>query len=348
MTSICLAFLAHNEDPVVFKELRAKLGDRISRWCAVADTDDVVPGIEAAFGDLPGKVHRYPFPQTNGFMDFAKARNRMLDLARRQKADYVLWVDPDDPVEGTIPTTLSAKAYAIRHIGPGSEWIVTHLIRKDVEAHWEGRLHEHLEGVKSEVLEDAVIRRTTSGSATNGLVETQYIPMLYDIIKQDKSDPHAWFYLAQSYKDVGKQAEAAAAYAHRITLGGWAPVVYWCYYQIAEITGSVDDYLLAYNFRPSRVEALHRLAAFYNAREQYIVGRLFAATGLDTAPTSDAMFVERWVETYGLLMELAVAQNGLGEHEQAQRIWEYVLTLDEVQPHHRGICENNLLVKAAA
>lgn len=348
-SSICIAFMAHNENHETFRVLREKLGDRISSWCAVADTDEVVASIGTVFSDLPGTLHRLAFPQTNGFMDFAKARNRMLDLARRQNTDYVLWLDPDDPLDGQIPDQLTKPVYAVRHVGPGSEWVVSHFIRYDAKVRWAGQVHEHLEGDSGVILdEDLSITRTTSGSATNNLVETQFIPLLCTILEKDKTNKHAWFYLAQSYHDVGRDADAAAAYAHRATLGGWAPIVYWCYFQIAEITGSVDDYLIAYNFRPSRTEALHRLAVYYNGRGLYSTSKLFSSIGLDVPPTQDAMFVERWGESYGLLMELAISQDGLGEREQAQRIREYVLTLDDVQPQHRVACERKLMFKAAA
>lgn len=347
-STIALAMMASHEGDY-FQRIADELGDRISAWTVVIDPGDEATGeaAEAAFGAIPGKVHALPWIQDKydtGHGDYGANRNRMLELAREWDCDYVLWLDPDDPLVGTIPDVLTEPLYVIEIQASGTSWGVEHLIRKDVECHWEAPIHEHLvhEGYTAQLLDSCTLERKGSGSHRTNRIETKAIPLLLKMIEENPQDGHAWYYLAQSYRDSGHKAEAAAAFNHRAEMGGFDQSVYWCRFQVAELTGNPDDYLVAWNCRPQRLEALHRLAAFYNARGQYVVGRMFAMIGLGIKPTDDAMFVERWVETYGLMSEMAVAEFYLGNVEKAVRAWEYMLTLDDLQPHHRTLFEHNV------
>ena len=47
------------------------------------------------------------------------------------------------------------------------------------------------------------------------------IKLLLEALKQEPKQCRYWFYLAQSYRDAGRTAEAAEAYAKRAEMGGW-------------------------------------------------------------------------------------------------------------------------------
>lgn len=349
-STICLSLMAHGEPPEMFQRIAKELGDRISCFSAVVDEDDddTAAAIEWAFAHLSGKVHRLPWINDKygvGHGNYAANRNRMLELAREWDTDYVLWLDPDDPLVGSIPDTLTEPVYAVEINAGGTSWVGEQLIHKDAPVRWNGMLHEYLvkDGFESVLLADCHLERTTSGSSRTGRIEAKTIPLLLEIIKEEPGDGHAWFYVAQSFKDIGRKPEAVAAYNHRAQLGGDPEVIYWCLFNVAELTGDPDDYLVAWNARPQRLEALHRLAAFYNAKGQHVVGRMFAQLGLGIKPTDDAKFVERWVELYGLVAEFAFAECRIGDPAKAQKAWEYCLSLgDDVLPHHRTLFEHNL------
>lgn len=348
-SSICLAMLAHGEDPEMFQRLISELGDRISCYSVVIDEDDDATAAAVAMtcAHLAGKIHRLPWIDDKygvGHGDYAANRNRMLQLAREAECDYVLWLDPDDPLIGTIPDELTEPVYCVEINAGGTSWVGEQLIHKDADVHWKGMLHEYLvkPGYDSTLLPDCHLDRTSSGSSRTGRIENKAIPLLIELVKEDQNDGHAWFYLAQSFKDIGKKPEAVAAYNQRAHMGGDNEVVFWCLFNVAQLTGNPDDYLQAWNVRPSRVEPLHALAAFYNARGQYVVGRMFAQIGLGIKPTDDAKFVERWVESYGLVAELAHAEYALGDHERAIKRWEYCLSVDDLQPHHRILFQHNI------
>ena len=92
------------------------------------------------------------------------------------------------------------------------------------------------------------------------------LPLLLQKVQEDPSNGHYWYYLAQTYRDMKMIPEAVAAFNHRAEMGGMQSLVYWCRFQVAEITQNVDDYIVAWSTYPERQEALHRLAAIYNAK----------------------------------------------------------------------------------
>ena len=363
--SIALAMMAHGESLEMFETMAKRLGNRIDCYCVTVDEDDfeTAANIEKAFAHLPGEVHMVPWIDTKygtGHGDFAANRNRMLNLAREWDKDYVLWLDPDDPPVGKIPDDIDKPVYLFELIVEGQSWYMHHMFRRDVDVKFVQPVHEHLEFGDPDIITSAVLgtiylERNGSGSYRTGRVERS-IEVLLKMIEDNPKDGHAWYYLAQSYRDIGKKAEAAAAFNHRAEMG--EPVgengqaIFWCRFQVAEMTGNPDDYLIAWNERPTRVEPLHRLAAFYNARGQYVVGRMFAQIGCSLPPSEDGMFVERWVEAYGLPSEYAVAAFYLGYRtgdqdliDRAIKTWEWILNdLDPkiVRAEHRVLFESNL------
>jgi len=361
--SICLAMMAHGEPLEMFEEHAKRLGNRIDAWTCVVDADDQETAINVskAFAHIPGKVHMLPWIDDEygtGHGDYAANRNRMLSLAREWDKDFVLWLDPDDPVEGVIPDGLEHQVYLFEINVEGTTWAMHHMFRKDVELQWKQPIHEHLEFERDDYdiqnLEGVWLSRNGSGSYRTDRIRTKAIPLLLKMIEANPLDGHAWYYLAQSYRDIGMKAEAVAAFNHRAEMGGEDQAVYWCRFMVAELTGNPDDYLIAWNSRPTRVEALHRLAEFYNARGQFIVGRHFAQLGCGIKPSEDGMFVERWVELYGLPAAYAHAAFYLGYQsgdqdltDRAIRTWEWILDPGNVpaeilRPEHKVLFESNL------
>jgi len=355
--------MAHGESLEMFETIRERCGDRIDAWTAVVDTDDVetARNIEKAFAGIPGAVHMLPWIDDKygtGHGDYAANRNRMLALAREHDCDYVMWLDPDDPPVGTIPDELDKPVYLFEIKVEGTTWAMHHMFRKDVKIEWRQPIHEHLEFEDDPEVANLIgvwLERNGSGSYRTDRIKTKALPLLLKMIEENPTDGHAWYYLAQSYRDVGMKAEAVAAFNHRAEMGGEPQAVYWCRFQVAELTGNPDDYLIAWNTRPTRVEALHRLAEFYNARGQYVVGRLFAQLGCSIKPSEDGMFVERWVELYGLPAAYAHAAFYLGYESgdadliaRAVTTWEWILDPANVpaeilQPAHKVLFESNLM-----
>ena len=120
-----------------------------------------------------------------------------------------------------------------------------------------------------------------------------------------------WFYLAQSYRDAGRTAEAAEAYAKRAAMGGWDEEVWYaglqrarCLRDLRDEAGFLREALAALNQRPRRAEPLYDLARFYRERGMNEASALFAEAGLALPwPEHDILFLEDFVYTAGLQEE---------------------------------------------
>lgn len=122
------------------------------------------------------------------------------------------------------------------------------------------------------------------------------------------------YYLAQSYRDCGKFADAIKWYERRIAAGGWDEEIWssmenlaFCHKDLGDIGGFVLNELKAYQFRPSRAETLHDLAKFYREKGDNHLAVIFAEAGMDLPPSTDALFVNDYVYRAGLKDEFSIA-----------------------------------------
>src|SRR2546425_12536889 len=109
------------------------------------------------------------------------------------------------------------------------------------------------------------------------------------------------FYLAQSYRDAGLMAQALQWYTKRAAAGGWEEEVFYALYQVAQLQALsalpwpvvLNSYLTAYQYRPTRIEPIFRIAKYYREQQQYHLGYFFAQSVLEVPYPEDILFVER-------------------------------------------------------
>ncbi|WP_053078776.1 FkbM family methyltransferase, partial [Methylobacterium tarhaniae] len=122
------------------------------------------------------------------------------------------------------------------------------------------------------------------------------------------------FYLGQSYRDCGAQAEALEAYLRRAELGFWDEEVCVALVEAAGLMASLgrplDEVLATYRraiaLCPYRAEARHHASRACRLAERYEEGFRFAEAGLSLAPPETGLFVVPWIYEYGLRDEYAV------------------------------------------
>lgn len=339
-STICLAMLAHNESQYM-QTIYDNLSSRIDAWCVVVNPTDheTADTCTQVFSSIPGKVHKLPWSN-----DFAQARNQLISLAAKSKCDYILILDPDTPLIGTIPDILTDPLYGTRIEDSGTSWFMTILIRTKTRSKYPyiGTVHETIDSgtLPIQVLPETILKRSGTGG---GLPRLKYvIRILKAQLKEDPTDSRAMFYLAQSYRDIKDHKNSILWYRRRVAEGGWDQEVYWSLLQIADQTQTTDDYLKAWEFRPGRIEALHRLAGHANLRNDHFSALMFSRMGLTMQQAPDTLFIEKWVLDYGLLLEYSVACWHTGEREEAYRIWDMLLAMDNLIPVHRDLVVANL------
>jgi hypothetical protein len=277
---------------------------------------------------IPGQLHERPW------RNFGHNRTEALALAQGH-GDYIWVIDADDVVVGTPDfTQLSADIYLLRrkHTSSTIFWRAE-LFRDGVGVRWVGATHEyatcddptvaavHLEG------DYHIADRQLSARNVSGQKFAHDRDVLLAEVERDPEDARSVFYLAQSYFDLGDFASARKWYARRVEMGGWdQEAVYYSMFRVAQSMAQLDTpwpevqdaYLKAWEFRPTRAEALYAIAVHYRVNNRHTLGYVFAERAAQIPlPESDNLFVFSDVYTWLAIDEQAVCAYWLGKHAEA-------------------------------
>jgi glycosyltransferase involved in cell wall biosynthesis len=298
---VCLSMIVKNERAVIERCLTAAL-PFIDEW-VIADTGstdgtgDVIERFFAGHG-LPGTLVR------TTFRDFAQARNESLAAARAFGAwDYALAIDADMEIRGSLDReALTGSAYQIeQRTGALSYWN-TRLVRRDAAAQYVGVTHEFLSvpGGRPPRLDSIVIDDRNDGGSRGDKSERD-IRLLNEGLSKEPNNDRYMFYLANTYREAGRHAEAIQWYLRRIAVGGWDEEVWSSYYGIAQSRAAMNDEpglalacFDAYNYRPTRAEPLSFLARWWREHGKNDASLLLAEVVARVAdyPT-DILFIEK-------------------------------------------------------
>jgi len=304
----------------------ASIVDHISCW-VISDTGsaDGTPEIIQEFFQkkrIPGQLHQKPFE------NFESSRNAALECARSSTLDfdYILFCDAD--MELMVEDTafrfhLSAPGYLlIQRAGSLTYWNVR-LLRREVQARYRGVTHEYLDIQRGvERLRGAWFKDHATGSNRADKFERD-IRLLTESLKKDPSSPRSWFYLAQSYRDAGRIAEAAQSFAKRADMGGWEEEAWYARLQYGRCLSSLGDEagflrttLSAYNQRPWRAEPLGDLAQYFRERKMHEVSLLFSMPGLNIRQPEDMLFVDHHAHAIKLKEEFSISAFYSGDEKK--------------------------------
>src|ERR1044071_4305605 len=298
--------IVRNEASVIARCLASVL-PIVSHWviCDTGSSDGTQELVKENLRSIPGTLYEVPW------VNFGHNRSIALQFAKG-KADYHLLIDADMTlnVHGEFRDTLDGDCYLIRCEGSLDYW-VERLMSDKHSWRYVGTTHECIFSETAEdvqKLQQISVTHHEDGSSRHEKYKRD-IELLKLEIEQDPSNARALFYLAQSYRDYGNLLQAVECYERRSTMGGWKEEVWYSLYQAAHLQHLLgfawpivfDKYLVAYNYRPSRLEPILHLARCFREREQYHVGMLFSRLVLESVYPEDILFVERSVYDYELL-----------------------------------------------
>jgi hypothetical protein len=140
------------------------------------------------------------------------------------------------------------------------------------------------------------------------------ILLLEQGIKDEPNCERYYFYLAQSYKDIGNFKKAIELYKVRISKGGWAEEVWHSYYTIAKCYKELGmPYKTelwgnrAYEFRKSRAEPIYLLAQMFRNRGENFKSYHYCKMGKKIPyPNNDLLFIEKNIYTHLFDYELTI------------------------------------------
>lgn len=260
----------------------------------LVDTADVIdtgsvdetPVIAASFG---ARVHH------RAWVNFAHNRTQALELAHG-RADYHLMLDADHRIEtdGNRPENLHADSYMLRVRSAGDEWRLPLLTRDGHPFEYRGAAHAYLASdapTRTENL-DWLIVHGGPGASPEKLERDRVL--LEQSFVANPNDPRTVFYLAESYRFLGRVEEAIRFYRLRTMMDGFDEERYWARYQLGmliaehvEGLAGCEELLAAWRERPSRAEALRALGNIAHAVADKLplpADRLFVRQGCYAKP----------------------------------------------------------------
>jgi glycosyltransferase involved in cell wall biosynthesis len=342
-TNICLNMIVKNEAKVM-PRLIESVKDVIDYYVIVdtGSTDETVSLIleEMKQHDIEGVV------ESREWVNFSTNRNHALELAMEHcNTEWVLFIDADDELVVLDPDFYekleSGVSYEMSKHLYGTRYPLPNLINIGVSKSWKwsGVVHESVglddpeirKSHRSVQTEDVYIKVNLGEGARshNVTIEEKFLrdaKLLEDDLLVDPDNCRSMYYLGQSYSAAGHKEKALQAFRKRVAMGGWDQEKFYAQYKVGimvkELEGAPDavmeEYLKAWEFRPSRIEPLYGLAEYFRKRNNYTKAFLFAMAGVNMTVPSDTLFNEHDVYQWKMKEELCIVAYYVGRMEEGK------------------------------
>lgn len=354
--TICLNMIVKNESAVIERCLNS-VKELIDYWVIVdtGSTDGTQKIIREFLKGIPGELHERPW------VDFAHNRNEALAFAKG-KGDFLLFMDADEYLvfpNGKKRPRLDQEAYLFPYQDETQSYTYYRiaLIDNHLPWTWKGEMHETIESLLTrpkthEYYRDIVNRTHGDGGRSQDPKKVlKDAEILLKMLEKNPDDPRTVFYLAQSYLN-GHVYDLALKYLEkRVGMEGCPQEKFWSLYQLANVQDRlekdpqtvIDSYCRAYQFRPTRVEPIYRLASFYQKIGNPTMAYITAKQGLSVPLSSDSVYVENWIYDFGIPFELAYAAAKLGLISEAEELYLQILAKEHAPPELKDTVKKNLL-----
>ncbi|MBS1691300.1 MAG: glycosyltransferase [Actinobacteria bacterium] len=346
--AICLNMIVRNEAHIVHEVLDS-VAPHIASWVIVDTgsddgTQEVIRRHMARLG-IPGELHDRPW------LNFGHNRSEALALAQGH-GDYIWVMDADDIVAGTPDFRgLGAGVYAMRisdSFTSCTYWR-RQLFKDGIRWYYRGVVHEYAhcdDPFTEERLEGEyhIESRRLGGRNLDPRKYERDRDLLLAEVQRHPEDERSMFYLGQTYFNLGEYPAAIDCFERRLEMGGWDEEIYYSRIQIAEAMGRLDApwadvqdaFLRAWEFRPTRAEPLHAIAARYRADQRYHLGYLFAERAAAIPmPDEDILFVGADVYNWRARDEQAVCASWIGRQSESFAVCRQLLARPDLPADDR-------------
>ena len=326
--TLCLNMIVKNESKIITRLFDSVLNIIDSYLiCDTGSTDNTIELITEYFKqhNIPGKVVSEPFK------NFCYNRNFALKCCTGM-SDYVLLMDADMKLHvGDFDKSQLSK-YANYYILQGSDdfyYKNIRIIKNTSEAYYIGVTHEYINISNMEQTNE--FKKTELfiyDIGDGGCKQNKYerdIQLLTNGLLMEPNNVRYYFYLANSYFDLGKMDEAITYYTKRIAFGGWKEEVWYSYYKIglayknkSDMGNAMWNWLEGYNYYPERLEGLYEIIYHYRIYAKQTIGYEFykmAKTILDKQYNYDScLFHHNDIYTFKLAYEYTLLAAYVGIH----------------------------------
>jgi len=252
----------------------------------------------------------------NRSLSFLNAKEYLSSVECNLNTTYGLLIDADMVfVQGKLlDQQLTSIGYKFIQVNGNLEYHNTRLVRMDYPWKCVGVTHEYWDG-HTESLPKSIcfIDDHNDGGSKSDKFERDE-RLLLQGVQDEPTNVRYVFYLAQTYKCVGKWKDAITMYKKRISMGGWADEVWYSMYMIGLCHKSLNnihkfEYWMqkAYDERPWRSEPLYELAKYFRETSKHHKAYYYCLVGSAIKfPENDALFVEKTPYADGFLYEKSI------------------------------------------
>lgn len=267
MNTICLALICKNEAGFIREALRS-VKPYITHWCVVdtGSTDGTQDIVREEMQGIPGTLIE------RSWMGWSETRNFCIDQAFDSGCDWVLILDADETLSGTIPELKDDEVGWVTVKFGGITYNRPNLINKNQTWAYTGVTHEYLSAPENPNRVLLPLTVTTNPARATKTPErcAEDLVILEEALVTEPENTRYWFYAANSAKDSGQREKAIELYKKRALMGGWAEEVYISLLRIAQLSEGIksfsivcDAYKAAHIYRPQRAgETLRNFARY--------------------------------------------------------------------------------------
>tara|TARA_B110001450_G_C17663810_1_gene498556 strand:+ start:2671 stop:3849 length:1179 start_codon:yes stop_codon:yes gene_type:complete len=328
--------IVKNESKIIERCLNS-VKDSIDYWviCDTGSTDNTQIIIKEFFKkhNIPGELHE------DEWIDFGYNRTKAFDKAKasifnkkefgnENKPKYYYVIDADDiyvgdPLKEKLTYAMEKDSYCLTIKYKKLIYIRKQLFNVKQNWRYVGVLHEFAECdkinyTKDTLLNSHVLANTEGARSKDPNKYKKDAQILLNGIKKEPNNARYYFYLANSFFDCNDFKNAKFYYYRRIEMKGWDEEVYYSMYRFAvcksklQITNDFEevlyDYLKAFNYRKTRLEALYEIIRYYRNKNNFALGYAYGMLGYEASKKypKDMLFINNEIHTYKFIDELSV------------------------------------------
>lgn len=321
MPTLCLNMIVKNESKIITRLFDSVL-PIIDSYCIcdTGSTDNTIQLIMDYFNSkgIKGIIVTEPFK------NFCHNRNFALQSCIGM-SDYVLLMDADMALEINQFDKYILNSSDSFYILQGNNdfyYKNMRIVKNNGLYKYVGVTHEYIDVSPNNKLSNVdkktlFIKDFGDGGSKHDKFERD-IRLLLDGIKDEPQNAvRYYFYLANSYHDIGQFEKAISAYKKRIELGGWREEVWYSYYRIGlcyknidKMADAINMWLEGYEFYPDRLEGLYEIIKYYRINSKQKLGNMIyqlAKLHLDkNSSRENYLFLHNDIYTYKLYYEYTI------------------------------------------
>ncbi|HET9017773.1 MAG TPA: glycosyltransferase [Thermomicrobiaceae bacterium] len=306
--------------------------------------------------DLPYEVHRHEWVDfgANRTRAFTAARDHATGLGWDLDRSYALFIDADVVLrvsDGFDRDCLTADSYHVTQENGPLRYDTLLLARLSLDWSCRGGAHEYwaAKGAgESPRLDCLSLLHFADGGSRSSNLARETALLERDLASNDVA--RTIFYLARSYEDGGRFAEARRLYDVRAAAGGWDEEAWYAAYRsglcslaLGEWERAIGELLGAWGRRPGRAEPLYRLAHTARMRGSHDLAVMLAERARRIPwPESDRLFIEAPAYGEGPLEEISISAFYTAERGLGAAACEALLHRRDTSPGIRDLAGSNV------